>query len=365
MHIALVFNAKGSYPPVPVGGPTPRQLRGGLSEEEYFAECDSPPTVDALARAIASGGHRVTKLDAGATLYRSLVSGRFDLVFNLAEGLRGEAREAQVPALLEYLGIPYTGSGPIALALAHDKSRAKQVWQSCGLAVPRGIIAFPGEPMPALPKSHAWIVKPVAEGSSKGVHNSNVVRSRAAAAARVRHIHKHYRQPALVEELLEGREFTVALLGNPPRVLPIVEINFDALPKGAERVYSYEAKWHWDVPENPLKIFECPARLDRKLERAIGRLAVSAFQSLGCRDWARVDIRLDGRGTPHLIEINPLPGILPNPEENSCFPKAARAAGLRYEDAILAVVDAAAARWGMRATRRKTRRVAGASRRSR
>ncbi len=345
MRIALVHNAKGTPPPG-IDSPESRDAwRGELSEEELFAECDAPHTIAALASAIAAGGHDVVPLDADGGLFEALRTGAFDLVFNLAEGLRGEAREAQVPAMLEFLGLPYTGSGPIALALAHDKGRAKEVWSAHGIAVPRGFRVEPGDAVPSeTPSTAPWIVKPVAEGSSKGVRDRNVVRSADELRERVREVHDRFRQAALVEEFLEGREFTVALLGNPPRVLPITEIDFAALPAGAEPIYSYEAKWIWDVPEKPLAIFHCPAVLERELEQRIGDLAVAAFEALGCRDWARVDVRLDASGAPRILEINPLPGILPNPEENSCFPKAARAAGIDYRRLILDVVEAARGR---------------------
>jgi D-alanine-D-alanine ligase len=155
-----------------------------------------------------------------------------------------------------------------------------------------------------------------------------------------------YRQPVLIEEFLPGREFTVALLGNGEslRMLPIVEIDFAALPAGVNPIYSFEAKWVWDTEEQPLEIFACPAPLDPALHNAIERVCKKTFQVMGCRDWCRIDVRLDASGHPNIIELNPLPGVLPRPEQNSCFPKAARAAGLSYDELILGVADAAIAR---------------------
>ncbi|MGB6032730.1 MAG: D-alanine--D-alanine ligase, partial [Bacteroidota bacterium] len=123
------------------------------------------------------------------------------------------------------------------------------------------------------------------------------------------------------------------------RVLPIVEIKFDAVPVEMNPIYSYEAKWILDNSEDPLDIFDCPARIERDLEEKIVQLCSSAYRVLRCRDWSRIDVRLDSEGEPHILEINPLPGILPKPEDNSCFPKAARAAGLSYEELINSVVD--------------------------
>jgi D-alanine-D-alanine ligase len=192
------------------------------------------------------------------------------------------------------------------------------------------------------------IVKPLHEGSSKGVYNSSVVQNRAELLREVDAVCMTYREPALVEEFLSGREFTVALLGNgiDLRVLPIVEIMFDALPPGAAPIYSYEAKWVWDTVEKPLEIYGCPAELDGVLLRQIEDLARKTYRVLRCRDWSRIDIRLDASGKPHIIEINPLPGILPRPEDNSCFPKAARAAGMTYNQLINAAADIAMRRCG-------------------
>jgi D-alanine-D-alanine ligase len=158
-----------------------------------------------------------------------------------------------------------------------------------------------------------------------------------------------YREPALVEEYLSGREFTVAILGNgdQARALPIVEIKFDSLPKGVNPIYSYEAKWIWDDTSKPLEIFQCPAELASALRAEIERICLMAYRIVRCRDWCRIDVRLDADNRPHIMELNPLPGILPRPEHNSCFPKAARAAGLTYNQLINTVLDSACRRYGL------------------
>ena len=153
----------------------------------------------------------------------------------------------------------------------------------------------------------------------------------------------------LIEEYLPGAEFTCAVLGNgdEARVLPIVGMNFEALPHGALPVYGFEAKWIWDRPEKPLEIFECPARITEELRRTIEDVVLRAYRVLGCRDWSRIDVRLDASGKPNVVEVNPLPGILPNPADNSCFPKAARAAGMSYDELIQACLLHAAERQGI------------------
>jgi D-alanine-D-alanine ligase len=136
--------------------------------------------------------------------------------------------------------------------------------------------------------------------------------------------------------------------GDEATVLPIVGMNFATLPTGAAPIYSYDAKFVWDKPEKPLDIFQCPARITKDLQTSIERVALDAFRVLGCRDWARIDVRLDARDNPSVLEVNPLPGILPDPAENSCLPKAARAAGIGYDELIQSCLKFAAARQGVR-----------------
>jgi D-alanine-D-alanine ligase len=192
-------------------------------------------------------------------------------------------------------------------------------------------------------------VKPVQEGSSKGITEKNFVRTRDELIAQTRFLLATYDQPVLIEEFLPGAEFTCGVLGNgaSARVLPLVGMNFASLPSGAVPIYGFEAKWVWDTPEDPIEIFECPARIDDALAAAISDVVLRAYRLLGCRDWSRIDVRLDAAGVPNIVEVNPLPGILPNPEDNSCLPKAARAAGLDYDELIQAALIAAAERHGL------------------
>ena len=172
-------------------------------------------------------------------------------------------------------------------------------------------------------------MKPLHEGSSKGITDSNLCQDTRQLFDQTRFLLENYNQPVLVEEYLPGQEFTCAVLGNGEEavVLPLVGMNFDTLPDGALPIYSFDAKFVWDRPENPLDIFQCPARITSTLQASIERVTLDAFRVLGCRDWARIDVRLDAAGVPNVLEVNPLPGILPDPADNSCMPKAARAAG--------------------------------------
>lgn len=339
MHIALVFNLREES--VAVDEP-PSEPPG--SANDIYAEWDDIHTIKAVEAALSTR-YQVSLVNADLDAFEKLRTLNPELIFNIAEGLYGASRESQMPAIFEMLQIPYTGSDPLTLGLCLDKRRTKEILAQHQVPSPRfWVVNSPLE----MPKrlSYPLMVKPPLEGSSKGVTDKALVKNRKELAQQIEWVVSTYQQSALVEEFLPGREFTVALFGNGDelRVLPIVEINFDTLPQGVSPIYSYEAKWIWDTEAEPLQIFTCPAKLDPLLQRQIEEVCRNAFRALGCRDWCRIDVRLDTKGHPQIIELNPLPGILPRPEQNSCFPKAARAAGLNYNQLILSVVDAARAR---------------------
>jgi D-alanine-D-alanine ligase len=315
---------------------------------DLYAEWDTFETIDAVRSALAER-HQVTLIEADENAFLRLSAERPDIVFNIAEGLQGISRESQIPAMLEMLQIPYTGSDPLTLAICLDKSRAKEILTYHAIPTPSFTVVHERSEIANVPLRFPRIVKPLHEGSSKGIFNSSVVKERDGLERAILSVLQNYNEPALVEEFLEGREFTVAIIGNGAdlTVLPIVEIKFDSLPEGVNPIYSYEAKWIWDRSEAPLDIFECPASLEEGLRREIESICRRAYRVLRCRDWCRIDVRLDGRGAPHILELNPLPGILPNPDDNSCFPKAARAAGLTYNGLLQTVLMLAARRNGL------------------
>ncbi|MCX6564858.1 MAG: D-alanine--D-alanine ligase [Candidatus Aminicenantes bacterium] len=314
---------------------------------DVLAECDSDETISAVGAALRVR-HEVIPIESDEDAYPRLRQSRPDLVFNISERLIGPNREAHIPTLCEILDLPYTGSDPLTLSLCLDKSRAKEILSYHGVPNPEFWIVEPGVAVPAGIKLPA-IVKPLFEGSSKGIKNNSFVATAEELMARVREVTGVYRQPVIVERFLSGREFTVGVLGNAPNleILPIVEIDHSLLPEGAHPIYSYEAKWIWDTPERPLPIFKCPARITPGLQEAIRTIVADTCRILRIRDWCRVDVRLDEAGRPNILEVNPLPGILPNPEDNSCLPKAARTAGYSYDELILRVVDEASLRWGL------------------
>ena len=310
-----------------------------LSTDKYV-EWDEPETIAAVRDALSALGE-VLPLEATGDFPRRLADARVDLLFNMAEGLSGPSREAQVPAIAEFLGVPYTASDPLTLAIALHKGRTKEILRQRGVATPPFVLIESFKDLSRLNSTpYPLFLKPAWEGSSKGINSANRVETARAAKARAEHLLATYRQPVLAETYLPGREFTVAILGNEPdvRCLPTIRYRFETLPEGALPVMGYEAKWVWDTPEAALQVLECPARVDAALNQVIQSTALAAYRVLGCRDWARVDLRLDAEGVPHVLEINPLPGIIPDPAANSCFPRAAAAAGISYAELIQAVV---------------------------
>jgi D-alanine-D-alanine ligase len=315
---------------------------------DVYAEWDTEETIQAV-RAALEERYPVTMIEANEQAFEKFRALKPSFVFNIAEGMHGVSREAQIPAMLEMLQIPYLGSDPLTLALCLDKARTKEILSYHRIPTAPFAVISSMEEFDDLRVKFPAMVKPLHEGSSKGIYNSCVAHNVEELDREVSTILDTYRQPAIVEEFLPGREFTVAMLGNDGdlRVLPIVEIKFDALPEGVNPIYSYEAKWIWDQSDRPLDIFECPAQLDADLKSAIESICSSAYRVLHCRDWSRIDVRLDAHGRPMILEVNPLPGILPKPEDNSCFPKAARAAGMSYNQLMNTVLDVAMHRAGL------------------
>jgi len=352
-RIGFAYNQK---PETTVGLVSATQATESRPEEEppsisdVYAEWDSAETIDAVASALSAYGD-VIPLEATEEFPERLRAERPDIVFNIAEGLHGTNREAHVPAICEFFNVPYSGSDPFTLSLCLHKARTKDLLTAHEIPNAWFTLIDSAATLSrfldrAADLRFPLFVKPVQEGSSKGITEKNLVRTRAELEDQTRFLLETYAQPVIVEEFLPGAEFTCGVLGNgaDARVLPIVALNFASLPSGALPIYGFEAKWIWDTPDEPLDIFECPARVDQRLRRAIEHVVLRAYRTLGCRDWSRVDVRLDARGIPNIVEVNPLPGILPNPEDNSCLPKAARAAGLSYDQLIQSALLAAADR---------------------
>jgi len=353
MKVALLYSSKAGMEATLVARPAEHKDEEDEPPlpSDMLAECDSDDTIAAVGHALQER-HQVVFIESDDKAYGRLKRQRPHLVFNIAERVVGPNRESHIPTVCEMLDVPYTGSDPLTLGICLDKSRAKEILTYHRVPNPAFWIIESAAAIPAGVRLPA-IIKPLYEGSSKGIKNNSLVHSLGELYERVEEVVATYRQPVIVERFLGGREFTVGVLGNAPNyeILPIVEIDHAQLPAGAAPIYSYEAKWLWDTPEKPLDIFKCPAPIPGVLRAKIENVVDRTCSVLRIRDWARIDVRLDDKGEPNILEVNPLPGILPRPEDNSCLPKAARTAGYSYSDLIHRVVDEASKRCGLRQTR--------------
>ena len=303
------------------------------------AEYDSLETVYALKSALEAGGHRVVLLEVDEALPEKLRQERIDIAFNIAEGLEGRGREAQIPAMLSFWGIPFTGSDETTLCLALDKALTKQLLISYGIRTPKYALLSEENPWPAIDLCYPGIVKPNAEGSSKGIANNNIVTSAQDLYDLAHRCIGLYQGAILAEEYIAGREFTVGLLGNGSkvRVFPPMEIIYKKSTQDHFHVYSYNVKKNY----KEYITYQCPAALSVKQTNEMTEIAKKVYTSLGCRDLARIDFRMSAGGEVYFIEVNPLPGLAP---AYSDYPMLAEFCGIGYTELINRILLAASQR---------------------
>ncbi|MDD5044944.1 MAG: ATP-grasp domain-containing protein [Candidatus Omnitrophica bacterium] len=329
MKVALTYNLKKEESGKPA---------------DYCSEFDKEETVAAIADAIRSKGHKVDLVEVSScNLFSHFRHHPVDIVFNIAEGKSGRYRESQIPAILDLLNIPYTGSNPLALALALDKTLTKKVLISEGIPTPNYQLFRMGREAlnPAL--KFPLIVKPNREGSAKGINLNNVVFDRVRLYEEIDKVINEYKQEVLVEEFIEGRELTVGVLENgKTTIFPILEIDFSTCTKSNEYFYSWRVKeFQGNADLGLTPTFYCPARLDKEIENKVKEVALRTHHAIGCFDVSRTDIRLNKDNVPYVLEINPLPGL--DPVESN-LPMMAKAAGMKYEDLVGAILMSASER---------------------
>lgn len=347
MHVALLANLKKNAPILP-----------GMSADAWD-DLDSEETIDQIIRALEAGGHDVTFLEGDDSLYDRLRDHRPDICFNICEGHFGDAREAQVPAILEMLRLPYTGSRVLTLALSLDKPMTKRVLTYHDLPTPPfQVLERINEPLS--PDMHfPLFVKPSREGTGMGISAESVVHDDGQLRRQLRRLFERYDQPVLVERFIEGREVTVGLVGNlsgpvawrlpedeeAPRIsrglhfFPALEVDMSRYPEEEAGIYTSRIKTELAHEFHYL----CPAPLTGEQVEDLNWLAAATFRVTGCLDVARVDFRLDVNDgdKPYILEINPLPGLNP---DYSDLPIEARAEGWSYEELVNRILDEAVAR---------------------
>jgi len=344
--IAVLANIKDEAKPKPEGVPP-----------DAFADFDHIETIDSIRAALETDGHQTVFIQGDTNLPYALQEEKPDICFNIAEGLGGDAREAQVPALLEMLRIPYTGSRVLTNGISLDKTLTKRIWRDRRLPV-APFQEFNAENETLRPElKFPLFVKPAREGTGMGVDLKAIVKNEKEMRERIAYIVNTYQQPALVETFLPGREFTVGIMGRPDAKqfsrhpewyekdgfhrFPVLEL--DSSRSVTPNIYSQASKAK-DVGEEGAPDYVCPADISPELEKKLKHFALRAHSLLYALDVSRTDIRLDDEGNPRLMEINTLPGLTPN-YSDLCLQAAAE--GIRYEDLILEILYLGASRWGM------------------
>ncbi len=319
MRVGITYDLKDEY------------LAAGFTDEEA-AEFDRLDTIRAIADSLRELGHEPEPIGNVRQLATKLVAGEgWELVFNIAEGLYGFGREAQIPALLDAWRIPYTFSDPMVLSLTLHKAMTKHVVRDCGIATPAFALVESMRDLDDMRLPYPLFAKPVAEGTGKGIGVASKVHSRRQLETVCRTLLQRFKQPVLVEVYLPGREFTVGVVGTGPkaRVLGAMEVFLNAAAE--PNAYGYDNKAHFDGRVEYRLI-------EGELASQLGEVALASWRALGCRDGGRVDLRSDARGVPHFLEVNPLAGLNP---EISDLAILCRLNGIGYVELIGMIMESA------------------------
>ncbi len=323
MRIGFTYDARADY------------LKLGFTEDQV-AEFDADRTIDTIARTLAELGHQVDRIGHAKALCERLVKGdRWELVFNIAEGVHGRNREAQVPAILDLYGIPCTFSDALVCAVTLDKAVAKRIVHACGLRTPAFAVLENAAAAATVKLPFPLFAKPIAEGTGKGVDARSMIRTRSELEAVCADLLAKYHQPVLVEEFLPGREFTTAIVGTGAEARAIGSMEILIHDKTGSGIYSYENK------ENCEAFCKYERLAPGTLRSEVEALAVACYRALECRDAGRVDIRLDADGRPSFMEVNPLAGLNPG---HSDLPMIAEMEGMPYRELLRAILDSATRR---------------------
>ncbi len=315
--------------------------------DDANAELDSPATMERIKLALEHAGHSVKKIGNARNLLKAIQHNDLDvdIVFNICEGYRGRNRESEVPVILEMNGIRFVGSDALTMGISLDKVMAKKVFISEGISTPRFFCADSHDNLEKLNTiGFPLIVKTRHEGTSKGLTVNSRVENYDGLKKQVDLINKKYKQTALVEEFIRGSEFTVAVLGNKnPQAMPVVQVAIDGKTNLGNDFFTFERVI---IKEATVK-YLCPAPISEKLTKEMQEMAVKAYQSIDCRDFGRVDFRVDEKGKPYVLEINPLPSLA----EKDVFNIFPAAIGSNYDETLKKIINFAFERYGIVGTK--------------
>lgn len=319
-------------------------LKKGIKSdvEDIEAEYDNISTVKAIQNAIEKNGFKTVLLEADDKIIEKLKKAKVDIIFNIAEGTNGREREAQIPAIASMLSIPYSGSDETTLCIALDKALTKRILSTYHIKSPKSIVLSKTSKISVKGLKFPVIIKPNAEGSSKGISDISVVKSRSELIKLVNANFNAYGEDMLAEEYIDGREFTVGIIGNgnDTYVFPPMEIKFKKPTQDNFSVYSFNVKKDY----KKFIEYKCPSDIDKIAENKMIENARRIYFALGCRDFARIDFRTDKNNEPYFIEINPLPGLAPN---YSDFPMIAEFCGVSYDTLVVKVLNSALKRYNI------------------
>lgn len=328
--IGLTYDLKTDRPVVP-GEPI-----------DANAELDTMETVEFISQALETGGHKVVQIGHVRNLLQRIENLDVDIVFNICEGALGRNRESEVPLVLEMHGIPFIGADALCMGITLDKVAAKKCFIADGIPTPRYFSAIATDDLKKLNTiGYPLIVKTRHEGTSKGLTEKSRVNDLASLKEQVGLINTKYKQPALVEEFIRGTEFTVPVLGNEnPEAMFVAQVAIDGSKEAGDKFFTFA---HVVAKSDDTIVYLCPAQISEDLAKTLQEIAIRAYKSVDCRDFGRVDFRVDEKGNPYVLEINPLPSLAKKDVFN-IFPQAM---GTTYEAIINKIVDLAMTRYGM------------------
>jgi len=326
MRIALVLNTRHA-------------------NNEFEVEYDPPHTIELIKHGIEATGHEYVFVEADENFAENIKKAKPDLVFNRAEGLRGDSRESHVPAILEMLDIPYVGSNVLTTAIGLNKAWTKKVLVYNGVSTPNFFVCQTPQEAEEVTESFPYILKPNEEGSSIGINEENLVHDKTQLYNKLKQMIEEYQQPILVEQFIEGREFSTGLLGRPgqdPEILSILEIDFSKFPE-VGGVYGQRAKTVLDSLDH----YICPAQIPQEMKKTLEEASLDIWYALEAKDFARIDFRMNKEGKLFFLEINPLPGMDFDTEENdlSFYPYMAMKSGYSYDGLVRRLLESACSRY--------------------
>lgn len=303
---------------------------------DKLAEFDIPETIDLVAKAIEDSGHKVVRL---GNVFKLLSLGTWpqvDIVFNIAEGLSGRNRESQIPAILDAMNVPFVGSDALTMGLTLDKLLAKKIFLAEGVLTPKFFQAKNPDDLKGLKLRFPLFVKPQLEGSSKGLDEGSIVRNLKALKERVDWLIRTYRQPALIEEFISGKEFSVPIIGNDPaEVYDPVQVKIKGKLELGDLFYAFAHITSTDLE------YICPAQISKKLSERIRKASLAAYNAVGCLDFGRIDLRVNEKEEVFVLEVNPLPSLC----SDDIFAVVAQCRKMSFAKMIVSILDAAINRY--------------------